>query len=449
MLIDPQTFSVVSLFSGGGIGDVGFRRAGLRLILQNEIEERRGELCSLNFPDSSVICADIQDACPGIIADAQSKIQNQDLFLLSATPPCQGMSKNGIGTILKAMRDGKRPSVDVRNALIIPALDIVEALKPRFVFFENVDRIFNTYYSSDVLASDRPIKMVDFIKERLSKLQYFGDIHLVDFANYGIAQHRFRAVGIFVRRDLIVGRNLSPIDLLPEPTHGPRSRKNKPWLSVREAIGGLPPLDSVDRSHASSRLSPLHKVPVSRDELYRWIKYTKPERTAFENDECPTCTHVNLRNAVRCEKCSDVLPKPNVEISGVRRLIRGFVSAYKRMPWDKPAPTVTTRSAYACSDHNLHPDQNRVLSLLEACILQGLHQEEYRWGPVRNRQSRNGLQFLPVAPDTLIRDVLGEPVSPVFTHAVGQHLIRLYKNDMTVSNVRPRQEEFDLAFSTT
>jgi DNA (cytosine-5)-methyltransferase 1 len=43
-----------------------------------------------------------------------------ELDILFATPPCQGMSKNGRGKLLQGIREGKKPSLDSRNRLIIP-----------------------------------------------------------------------------------------------------------------------------------------------------------------------------------------------------------------------------------------------------------------------------------------------------------------------------------------
>ena len=58
--------------------------------------------------------------------------------------------------------------------------------------------------------------------------------------------------------------------------------------------------------------------------------------------------------------------------TGEKRLMKGFVSAYKRMNWDEPASTLTQNFQYACSDNKLHPDQSRVLSLYEGLIIQSI-----------------------------------------------------------------------------
>ena len=65
-------------------------------------------------------------------------------------------------------------------------------------------------------------------------------------------------------------------------------------------------------------------------------------------------------------RCGELLPRPSVERNGKRELMRGYISAYKRMSYDKPASAPTRNLSYACSDNKLRPEQNRVLSLFEA-----------------------------------------------------------------------------------
>ena len=114
----------------------------------NELLGERAQLAKLNFPEANVLVGDIWDVLDEVDAatkEALRSLGEEELFLLSATPPCQGMSKNGIGSILKAMREGKRSTLDHRNYLFEPVLDLVNRLRPQFFFFENVDRMANAY----------------------------------------------------------------------------------------------------------------------------------------------------------------------------------------------------------------------------------------------------------------------------------------------------------------
>lgn len=418
----------VSIFSGGGIGDIGFRKAGLTPIVLNELDEDRSQIAQANFPEAVVVQGDINKKIEEIKNICQQRLKElnvKELFLLSATPPCQGMSKNGIGSILKAMKEGKRPKVDERNYLFKAALELLSELNPIYFFFENVDRMFNTYIVNDDNIS---VKLVDYFLQKLNDLGYIGDFRLLNFADYGLPQNRRRAVGIFRRKDTI-SENFNINSLFPDPTHS--SNPNifqKPYLTVADAIGHLPPLDSSNKDDAESNYHPLHKVPVSRPELYYWIKHTQEGDTAYNNNKCPNCSTYSDQQDIFCKQCNTLLPKPTVQEGGEIRIIKGFISAYKRMKSYEPAPTITTRSAYACSDHNLHPTQNRVLSIFEVAVLQGINPFEFKWGPIEKINKRGKKIVRDIATDGVLRDILGEPVSPVFSEKVGRQIINLKLN---------------------
>lgn len=103
-------------------------------------------------------------------------------------------------------------------------------------------------------------------------------------------------------------------------------------------------------------------------------------------------------------------------VRGTRRIMRGFTSAYKRMAYDKPSSALTRNLSYACSDNKVHPEQNRVLSLLEAFRLHTLDQFSYQWKGASGRR----------VADKTVRDVIGESIPPaglkvILDHVVGIH----------------------------
>ena len=67
------------------------------------------------------------------------------------------------------------------------------------------------------------------------------------------------------------------------------------------------------------------------------------------------------------------------KVTGERRIIKGFDSAYRRMTWDTPAGTLTQNFQYEASDKKLHPDQNRVLSVYEGLVLQTISEYDYKF----------------------------------------------------------------------
>src|SRR5688572_5893395 len=135
---DPRKLAGVSLFTGAGIGDLGLRASGIDVLATCELEHDRGALTSLNFPKAMHFQGDIAHVASKLIDYVSDSIQERedDLFLISCTAPCQGMSKSGQGTLLRNIRAGKRPTLDPRNRLILPALEVIRKLRPVWAVFE-------------------------------------------------------------------------------------------------------------------------------------------------------------------------------------------------------------------------------------------------------------------------------------------------------------------------
>lgn len=426
-----------SLFSGAGFGDMGFEAAGFNHLLLCEVDKKRTEFTSLNFPNSKVLTVDIAKETKSICKELNQKLkyENQEqLFLLYATPPCQGMSKNGIGTILKAMSENKRPDLDKRNKLYLPVIDIVKNNRPKWIFFENVCRLFNF---KDIDSEGNIKTIPEILEEEFYKLGYVGKFELVQMADYGLPQTRLRSVGIFRQKENTdIDQRCS---FIPPKTILSSSER----FTLRDAIGSSERLDASTNETRASVKNTLHRVPKWRDELYHWLKHTPEGASAFGNNTCITCNNINEKKDVYCSKCGTLLAKPTKKHGNQRRIIKGFVSAYKRMYWDKPASTITTRSAYACSDHKVHPSENRVLSIYETAILQGINVENVTWS------KKDGNQFN----DTLLRELIGECVPPLFTKIVGEYILEIEnrinsdaKIEQLVSKSNPPQQCLDLHF---
>jgi len=94
----------ISLFACGGIGDLALRHAGFDVLVANELLEDRAEVFKFNYPETHMIIGDIWDKKDEIINITKNLNNNSALDLVFATPTCQGMSKNGRGYLLNAMR---------------------------------------------------------------------------------------------------------------------------------------------------------------------------------------------------------------------------------------------------------------------------------------------------------------------------------------------------------
>lgn len=338
------------------------------------------------------ICGDIWDKEKEIIRAWKSKTLEAP-FLIYATPPCQGMSSNGAGKLLNEIRKGNRKPEDPRNRLIIPTMHIVKQLRPEWILLENVPTMNFTIICDE---NGDYINIIDYVQRELGD-EYVGVAEIVNCADYGIPQTRRRLITIFTRNKKAKKYFESSHSFLPDKTHAEKPTDNlTEWVSLREAISKFPPLEAIKGKDKNLSFHPWHFVPVMNSEKYWWLSNTPEGSTAY-NNQCvnPTCLYdgnrlhgsnlegglhtSNKDTPIYCEKCGALLPRPTVldKKTGIRRLIKGYDTAYRRMEWDKPAPTLTQNFIYEASDKKVHPDQTRVLSLYEALVIQTIADYDY------------------------------------------------------------------------
>lgn len=431
-MVSSQTLRGVSLFSGAGLGDLGFRAAGVHFLAMVEIDEKRAGIARRNFPESDVVSADISESWQEICEKVERNLAGKPLDLIACTPPCQGMSKSGQGTLLRNIREGKRPRMDPRNRLILPGLEVIDRLKPKWVVFENVTEMLNTVIEDE---HGDIVPVLDAVEKRLCP-EYQGRAYKVEFADYGVPQRRQRLITVLSRDPAAIEILESGGGFVPAPTHSERpSPGKKAWVSVSSALQDFPLLDASSKERATDPKVEYHRVPVLDSRKYGWVANTAPGESAFDN-QCinPDCgfdgnqTHGSAKveginrtrrdTPIHCEKCGEKLPRPTtIDKDGNERLMSGYTSAYKRMRADRPAPAITRNVSYPCSDHKVHPTENRVLSLAEAFVIQTVADYGVEWA-IENEEGD-----VKVASDTLIRLVLGESVPPRFLELLMVHIL--------------------------
>lgn len=425
-------FTAISLFCSGGIGDLAARAAGMKHLVANEMLEDRFQVFKYNFPETEMIAGDIWKKQDEIIKRTQTILNGKELDFAIGTPPCQGMSSNGMGKLLQGIREGKKTKWDPRNRLIIPTLNIFTALHPRVICFENVPGMESTPIQLD---DGTVIGIIDYIRRRLGD-EYVGGPKVVEFADYGVPQRRQRLITIFSRDPRCKAFYEKTESFIPEPTHANNQHGKKPYVTVNDVIGKFPPLDAIDEKHAISDI-PYHWVPTLDKDKYFWVSNTPPGKGALDN-QCVECGYqenpvhgavrVNGINKsksdtpIRCVRCGALLPRPWVVENGKYRLMSAFTSAYKRMRGDQPASALTCNLSYACSDHKLHPTQNRVLSLYEAFHIHTITDFTYEWkradgGKVKNKT---------------VREIIGESIPPRGLKVIYSHLV-----DILTGKIQP------------
>jgi DNA (cytosine-5)-methyltransferase 1 len=417
--MEGNVMRAVSLFSCSGIGDIGLEAAGIETVVANEIVSERCQILRSNYKNCTIIEGDIWSMKSEIVS------HSKDIDFVLATPPCQGMSSNGAGKLLDEIRKGNRPKMDPRNRLIIPAVEIISEIQPRVFMLENVPEMEETIILD---RDDKPTRILDFVTSSLPG--YVIQYKVIQCADYGLGQNRKRLITIGLKS---AEENL---DLFPQETHSKDGKgSTKRHVTLRDVIGSFPKLDASKGKESNLDFHPYHYVSTLEPRKYDWISKTPPEQGAFDNqchnDEClfqdnPKHSAKKIKGVnkasdstpIHCLQCGELLPRPVTGEAGEEVLMKGFTSAYRRMKWDKIAPTLTQNLGYPSSDTKLHPDQNRVLSIAEALCLQSIP-NSYLWKCTDKNGDIKDSKF------TLIRDSIGESVPPMIIETLAKHVISL------------------------
>jgi len=330
----------ISLFSGAGVGCHGFTSEGFSCVLSNELIERRLDVQRFNHKckyDSGYLIGDIstpevQNAISAQLELWRVKEHVNDLDILIATPPCQGMS----------VANHKKSKDEIkRNSLVTESIRQVKQIKPRVFVFENVAAFLKTA-CTDIDGAERPIG--EAIERNLAdKYSIFAKI--INFKDFGVPSSRTRTLVIGVRKDL--SDQISPLELFPQ---------RSPERTLREVIGHLPALNEWG---AVSDNDIYHAFRTYPENMRRWIQGLPEGKSAFDNTDLNLKPHrvINGKIVVNQQKNAD---------------------KYKRQCWNKVGPCIHTRNDQMASQNTLHPSDDRVFSIRELMIMMSIP-EKFKW----------------------------------------------------------------------
>lgn len=235
-------------------------------------------------------------------------------------PPCQGFSLLNKGRLR-----------DERRALTATMVDAAILTGASVVVIENVRQLLSSREYLELL-------------ERL-KAEGYSDIDagVLCAADFGVPQMRYRA--------FVLASRVGPIKL-PEPTHAAPEKAQelmlRPWTTVEEAIGELPP----------------------------------PEGTEFRDLPPPLDLHFGRRpTEVSQERYRAVPPggnrfdlqanRPDITPECWKRKVSGGTDLFGRLWWDRPSVTIRTEFFKPEKGRYLHPVQHRPITHREGARIQG------------------------------------------------------------------------------
>ena len=330
------TPSYISLFSSGGIGDLGFRDAGFHCVASAELISRRLELQRLNdiAAVEDLICGDIQTETVfnRILERAKNWIDKtgEPVTCILATPPCQGMS----------VANHKKGDELERNSLVVRSLEAILKIKPLTFVIENVPAFMKT----PCTGLDKETRLIGDEIERLLTPEYEFFSAVLPLEEFGSPSRRKRSITIGVRNDVLW---VSPLDLFPD---------RETAVTLRELIGDLKPLTSMGEVDPQD---PLHGFRPYKEHMRAWIHGLPEGASAFDNVE----PHLRPHRMVDGEMV------PNVRKNGDK---------YRRVPWDAIPPCVHTRNDILASQNTVHPNDDRVFSIRELMRMMGIP-DSFKW----------------------------------------------------------------------
>lgn len=214
---NPAGWPVLSLFSGAGGLDLGFKKAGFQPMLAIDINPIAIETYQNNNPGTTAVPMDLSATPPLDIANLWETHSGGIAPVgIIGGPPCQAYSPSNV----------HQTDDDLRRRLLFNYLDIVANFKERFGidFFvlENVPGLLNKRHSG----------LFTEFKEQCDDAGFDVADEKLDAGTFGIAQRRERLVVVGINRERypvtklqLTSGNHVPLNVadvlrgLPEPTY--------------------------------------------------------------------------------------------------------------------------------------------------------------------------------------------------------------------------------------
>jgi DNA (cytosine-5)-methyltransferase 1 len=344
---------VIDMFSGCGGMSAGFQAVNalvpayrLAMAVDIDSDANRTYEANLGLRPEKLDVGELARSPKKIKATIEAVRQSPTApLVLIGCAPCQGFSSH---------RNSAGESDD-RNSLFLSFARIAATIKPDAVVVENVPEIL----------TDRYWPVVEQARLILKRAGYRTVVVVHDMAEFGVPQHRFRALMIGMRKDF-----RTPAGFLTRSS----------FRTVRQAIGDLPIITPGQVSESD----PMHYTASHRDSTVRTIMAVPPDGGNRPWDAGPEC----LRRA---------------EAKNGRAV---YEDVYGRLWWDRPAITVTAYARNPASGRYVHPDQHRGLSIREAALLQSFPRDWKFSGTF----------------DSCFRQV-GNAVPPAFSAFLATHLL--------------------------
>lgn len=298
---------IVSLFSGAMGLDLGLHAEGFKTKVCVELNADCQRTIRANYPEAAVF----GDLKALLKEDPRLDSVRQHLsfrrpFAVVGGPPCQSFSTAG----------KRRGLGDLRGTLVLDFIKAVEVLNPYCFVMENVKGLLQHVIETD----EGSPKLADYIVQQFEGLGYKTRYWVVNAADYGSAQTRERVV--------FMGSKSGYLDALEAVN------EKATWVPIKDVIRDLEEDPGDCAAFSAKLMSFLQFVPEGGN----WRALNDGQR--------------------------------RIALGGAYSSGGGKVGFYRRLSWEKPAPTLVTspiqKATLLC-----HPSKLRPLSVREYARIQG------------------------------------------------------------------------------
>lgn len=328
--------TIVDLYCGCGGFSLGAELAGFRSIAAVDIDPTLQSAYRRNFPGSKAIEGSVAE----IDASAWRHFigRNRPDGVIGG-PPCQGFSWIG-----------KRRIDDPRNSLIHQFYRHVNLLRPKFFIMENVEGLLDGQ-NAEVLASA--------IQTVSNSYRILGPL-VVNAAHFGAPTNR--------RRIVVIGYDPEDVDdatadaLLP--------KKPKHLITVRDAIGDLPPPIPEDKTKANFGWAKYPKKAPSSLSKYAQALRGAPRKGLGWKEAIERHAEGYVSGVVETRHSPEIAQRyAAIDRGKTDRITKSY-----RLDWEGQCPTIRAGTGQEKGAFQavrpLHPGTGRVITVREAARLQ-------------------------------------------------------------------------------
>lgn len=304
-------YNVIDLFCGAGGLSYGFKRAGCKILLGIDNDQKALETFEANHKGARSICGDITQISYNY--DIKPIIAGKTIDVIIGGPPCQGMSLSG-----------PRRFDDPRNKLYLSYIRLVNEIRPKVFVIENVPGLVALFGG----------KIRDSIISKFTEMGYNIQYKVLCSADYGVPQMRKRVIFVGYKKGIF-----------EYPS------ENKDYITCEMALSDLPALtDTLGQEEMAYDIKPQND----------YQKIMRKHSNIIHN-------HVAAKHSDLVRKIISFVPAGGnyKDLPEEYKRTRNFHVAWTRFPDNRPAPTIDTGHR-----HHFHYKYNRVPTVRECARIQ-------------------------------------------------------------------------------